>query len=140
MPKLERSPTHPVAVDHLLRACAEPNCRLFVTLLSRIFLFADVREGYNFWRNLALRRLCEPFSVYCSSFNLSIPRNTLMKKLLSMLVSAAVIAMPLATLSTSVAAAPSVQAQADKKDMGDKAKAKSKKTVAKKKTTKKKAA
>ncbi len=63
-----------------------------------------------------------------------------MKKLLSMLVSAAVIAMPLATLSTSAAAAPSVQAQADKKDMGDKAKTKSKKAAGKKKAAKKKAA
>ena len=63
-----------------------------------------------------------------------------MKKLLSMLVSAAVIAMPLATLSTTVSAAtPSVQAQADKKEMGDKSKAKAKKP-GKKKVAKKKAA
>ncbi len=62
-----------------------------------------------------------------------------MKKLLSMLVSAAVIAMPLATLSTPVAAKPSIQAQADKKDMGDKAKAKGKK-AGKKKMAKKKPA
>lgn len=62
-----------------------------------------------------------------------------MKKLLSMLVSAAVIAMPLATISTPVAAKPLIQAQADKKDMGDKAKAKSKK-AGKKKMAKKKAA
>jgi hypothetical protein len=63
-----------------------------------------------------------------------------MKKLLSMLISAAVIALPLATISTPVAAKPLIQAQADKKDMGDKAKAKGKKAAGKKKMAKKKAA
>jgi hypothetical protein len=67
-----------------------------------------------------------------------------MKKLLSMLAVAGVISMPLATLSTPAAAAtPSIQAQAEKKDMGDKpmAKAKAKaKKAGKKKTMKKKAA
>jgi Ni/Co efflux regulator RcnB len=66
-----------------------------------------------------------------------------MKKLLSLLVSAAFIAMPLATLSAPAAAAtPSIQAQAEKKDMGDKpkaTKAKAKK-AGKKKMAKKKAA
>jgi Ni/Co efflux regulator RcnB len=65
-----------------------------------------------------------------------------MKKLLSILVSAAVIALPLATLSTPVAAKPLVQAQADKKagaKSGEKAKAKGKKS-GKKKMSKKKAA
>jgi Ni/Co efflux regulator RcnB len=61
-----------------------------------------------------------------------------MKKLLSMLVSAAVIAMPLATLPTSASAAPRVQAQAEKKDT-PKAKTKAKKASGKKKAVKKKA-
>ena len=63
-----------------------------------------------------------------------------MKKLLSILVSAAVIALPLATLSTPVAAKPLIQAQAEKKD-GEKAKAKAKgKKAGKKKMSNKKAA
>jgi Ni/Co efflux regulator RcnB len=62
-----------------------------------------------------------------------------MKKLLSMLASAAIIAMPLATLSTPASAAPQVQAQAEKKDM-PKAKTKAKKAGSKKKASKKKAA
>ena len=47
-----------------------------------------------------------------------------MKKLISLLVSAAFVAMPLATLSTPVAAKPLIQAQAEKKATGEKAKAK----------------
>jgi Ni/Co efflux regulator RcnB len=68
----------------------------------------------------------------------SLSRNP-MKKLLSALVSAAVVVMPLATLSTPASAKPVVQAQAEKKDMG-KSKAKSKKAGAKKKKAAKKKA
>jgi Ni/Co efflux regulator RcnB len=60
-----------------------------------------------------------------------------MKKLLSMLVSSAVFALPLATFTAPASATMTVHAQADKKDMGEKkAKAKGKK-AAKKKMAKK---
>ena len=61
-----------------------------------------------------------------------------MKKLISMLVSAAFVTVPLATISAPVAAKPLIQAQAEKKVMGDKAKSKkSGKKAGKKKMAKK---
>ena len=63
-----------------------------------------------------------------------------MKKLISLLVSAAFVAAPLATISTPVAAKPMIQAQAEKKAMGEKAKSKKAGKKAGKKKMAKKAA
>lgn len=63
-----------------------------------------------------------------------------MKKLISLLVSAAFVAMPLATLSTPVAARPLIQAQAEKKAAGDKVKGEKMTKKAGKKAGKKKMA